>query len=38
MIKEGVTLYGVPPRDDMELLNINEYEDYLNILEKNTSG
>ena len=38
MVKEGVMLYGVSPCDDMELLNINEYEDYLNILEKNTSG
>ncbi len=38
MVKEGIKLYGVPPHDDTELLNINEYEDYLNILEKNTSG
>ena len=37
MVKEGITLYGVPPHDDIELLNINEYEDYLNILEKNIS-
>lgn len=38
MVKGGVTLYGVPPHDDIELLNINEYEDYLDILEKNISG
>ena len=38
MVKDGVKLYGIPPHDDAELLNINEYEDYLNILEKNISG
>lgn len=38
MVKDGVKLYGVPPHDDTELLNINKYEDYLNILEKNISG
>ena len=38
MIKEGIKLYGVSPRDDMELLNINEYSDYINILERNISG
>ncbi len=38
MVKDGVKLYGVPPHDGTELLNINEYEDYLNILEKNISG
>ena len=38
MVKDGIKLYGVTPHDDTELLNINEYEDYLNILEKNISG
>lgn len=38
MVKEGVILYGVSSRDDIELLNINEYDDYLNILKKSTSG
>lgn len=37
MVKDGVMFYGVPPRDDMELLNINKYDDYLNILKKNIS-
>lgn len=29
MIKDGVIFYGVPPRDDLELLNINKYNDYV---------
>ncbi len=29
MIKEGIIFYGVPPKDDLELLNINRYDDYL---------
>ena len=37
MVKDGIKLYGVTPHNDTELLNINEYEDYLNILEKNIS-
>ncbi|MGB9980440.1 nucleotidyltransferase family protein [Methanobacterium sp.] len=37
MVKEGVVLYGVPPRDDIELLNINEYDDYIDIIEKSIS-
>lgn len=38
MVKDGIKLYGVTPHNDTELLNINEYEDYLHILEKNISG
>ena len=38
MVKDGITLYGVLPQDDIELLNVNKYEDYLNIIEKNISG
>ncbi|MEN6291289.1 MAG: NTP transferase domain-containing protein, partial [Methanobacterium sp.] len=37
MVKDGIKLYGVTPHNDTELLNNNEYEDYLNILEKNIS-
>ncbi len=29
MLKEGVIFYGVPPKDDLELVNINNYGDYL---------
>ncbi|OEC85640.1 MULTISPECIES: nucleotidyltransferase family protein [Methanobacterium] len=29
MVKNRIIFYGVPPRDDMELLNINKYNDYL---------
>lgn len=38
MVKDGVILYGVSPGDDIELLNINKYDDYLNILKKSISG
>jgi Uncharacterized MobA-related protein len=38
MVKDGITFYGVLPNSDMELLNVNTYEDYLNIMEKNISG
>jgi molybdenum cofactor cytidylyltransferase len=34
MVAEGVILYGVPPRDDLELININRYDDYLLVLKK----
>lgn len=34
MIKDGVIFYGVPPKDDLELVNINTYEDYLNVLKE----
>lgn len=33
MIKEGVVFYGVPPRNPLELININQWDDYLKILE-----
>ena len=38
MVKDGITFYGVLPNNDIELLNVNTYEDYLNIMEKNISG
>ena len=34
MVKDGVIFYGVSPRDDMELLNINNYGDYLKCRKK----
>lgn len=34
MVKDGVIFYGVPPKDDLELVNINTYEDYLNVLKE----
>lgn len=37
MLKEGVIFYGVPPKDDLELVNINKYDDYIRVLEKSTS-
>jgi molybdenum cofactor cytidylyltransferase len=33
MIQEGVEFYGVPHQDEVELLNINRYDDYLKVLE-----
>ncbi|MBI5681482.1 MAG: NTP transferase domain-containing protein [Methanobacterium sp.] len=35
MVKDGVILYGVPARDDLELININKYDDYLKIVKGN---
>lgn len=32
MVKKGVILYGVPVRDDLELININRYDDYLKVI------
>lgn len=32
MVKKGVILYGVPARDDLELININRYDDYLKVI------
>jgi molybdenum cofactor cytidylyltransferase len=29
ILKEGAIFYGVPPKDDLELVNINRYDDYL---------
>lgn len=34
MVSEGVSLFAVPPENDLELININKYDDYLLILEK----
>ena len=34
MVDDGVIFYGVPARDEMELININRYEDYLRITKK----
>ncbi len=34
MVKDGVVFYGVPAQNDLELLNINRYDDYLLVLEK----
>jgi molybdenum cofactor cytidylyltransferase len=33
MIQAGVKFYGVPQQDEMELLNINRYQDYMKVLE-----
>ena len=32
MIKDGVVFYGVPARSELELVNINRYSDYLQVL------
>ena len=29
MISDGVVFYGTPPVNELELVNINRYEDYL---------
>lgn len=34
MVDDGVIFYGVPARDDLELININRYDDYLKIIKK----
>lgn len=31
MIEEGVVFYGIPARNKLELININTYQDYVNI-------
>lgn len=31
MISDGVIFYGIPPKNDLELININRYQDYLDI-------
>lgn len=38
MIKDGVIFYGIPPRNELELLNINTYDDYLKTLKKSISS
>ena len=37
MVNDGVIFYGVPARSDLELININRYDDYLKVL-KNDLG
>lgn len=32
MIRDGVVFYGVPARSELELVNINRYSDYLQVL------
>lgn len=34
MISDGVIFYGVPPQNELELVNINRYNDYLQVLGK----
>ena len=34
MISEGVVFYGTPSNKDLELININKYEDYLYVKNK----
>ncbi len=34
MVADGVSLYGVPAENELELVNINRYDDYLKVLEK----
>lgn len=34
MVSNGVIFYGVPARNDLELININRFDDYLKIIEK----
>jgi molybdenum cofactor cytidylyltransferase len=33
MIQKDVKFYGVPHQNEVELLNINRYDDYLKVLE-----
>lgn len=35
MVDDGVIFYGVPPHNDMELININRFDDYLKVTGKN---
>lgn len=32
MVADGVSLYGVPEQNELELININRYDDYLRVL------
>lgn len=36
MVADGVIFYGVPPRDDLELINVNNYDEYLQALKKHS--
>jgi len=31
MVADGVELYGVPGQNELELININRYDDYLKV-------
>lgn len=33
MVADGVSFYGVPGQDELELININRYDDYLKVLD-----
>lgn len=33
MLKDGVVFYGVPPKNELELININRWDDYIQVLE-----
>lgn len=37
MVDDGVIFYGVPPHNDMELININRFDDYLKVTGKKRS-
>ena len=34
MVADGVIFYGVPSKNDLELININTYDDYLKVVDK----
>ncbi|MEN4006827.1 MAG: NTP transferase domain-containing protein [Methanobacteriaceae archaeon] len=34
MVDDGVIFYGVPPHNDLELININQFDDYLKVTGK----
>ena len=34
MVADGVIIYGVPASNDLELININRFDDYLKVLKK----
>jgi molybdenum cofactor cytidylyltransferase len=34
MHKDGVIFYGVPSKDELELVNVNTYDDYIHVLKK----
>ena len=38
MVADGVIFYGVPAQNDLELININKYDDYLKVLKKSVYG
>jgi len=38
MHEDGVIFYGVPSKDELELVNVNTYDDYIHVLKKSRSG